>query len=64
MGKGTEVVAHEGTDTGIFYKCGHGEGLCSTLLIGYPLSSLNPHHNQIKKMINVSCPIGASNIYD
>jgi hypothetical protein len=42
MGKGTKVVAHEGTGTrmGIFYKCGYGEGHCSTLPIGYPLSSL------------------------
>ncbi|AES81594.1 hypothetical protein MTR_7g098460 [Medicago truncatula] len=42
MGKGTIVVAHEGTGTGtgIFYKCGYGNGHCSTLSIGYPLPSL------------------------
>jgi len=44
MGKGTQVVAHEGMDTGtgIFFKCGYGDGHCSTLPIGYPLSSLLP----------------------
>jgi len=40
MGKGTKVVAHEGTGTGIFYKRGYEEGYCSTLPIGYPLPSL------------------------
>ena len=41
MGKGTIVVAHEdtGTGTGIFYKCGYGDGHYSTLPIGYPLPS-------------------------
>jgi len=44
MGKGTQVVAHEGmgTGTGIFFKCGYGDGHCSTLPIGYPLPSLEP----------------------
>jgi len=44
MGKGTKVVVHEGMDTGtvIFYKYGYGDGHCSTLPIGYPLSSLRP----------------------
>jgi len=43
MGKGTKVVAHEGTGTGtgIFYKCGYGKGHYSTLPIGYPLPSLH-----------------------
>ncbi|AES74503.1 hypothetical protein MTR_6g007000 [Medicago truncatula] len=43
MGKGTKVVAHEGKGTGtsIFYKCGYGDGHCSTLPIGYPLPSLD-----------------------
>jgi len=42
MGKGTQVVAHEGmgTGTGIFFKCRYGDGHCSTLPIGYPLPSL------------------------
>jgi len=42
MEKRTKVVAHEVTDTGtgIFYKCGYGEGHYSTLLIRYPLPSL------------------------
>jgi len=42
MGKGTQVVAHEGmsTGTGIFFKCGYRDGHCSTLPIGYPLPSL------------------------
>jgi hypothetical protein len=42
MGKGTKVVAHEGTGTGtgIFYKRGYGDGYYSTLPIGYPLPSL------------------------
>jgi len=42
MGKGTKVVAHEGmgTGTGIFSKCGYGDGHYSTLPIGYPLPSL------------------------
>ncbi|AES93723.1 hypothetical protein MTR_5g006760 [Medicago truncatula] len=30
MGKGTKVVAHEGTGTGIFYKCEYEDGHCST----------------------------------
>jgi len=38
MGKGTKVVAHEGTN--IFYKCGYGDGYYSTLPIGYTLPSL------------------------
>jgi len=42
MGKDTKVVAHEDMDTGtgIFYKCGYGDGHSSTLSIGYPLPSL------------------------
>jgi len=38
MGKGTKVVAHKGTGlgTGIFHKCGYGDGYYSTLPIGYP----------------------------
>ncbi|AES60826.1 hypothetical protein MTR_1g071320 [Medicago truncatula] len=42
MGKGTKVVAHEGTGpgTGIFYKRGYGDGYYSTLPVGYPLPSL------------------------
>jgi len=43
MEKGTKVVAHEGMGTGIFSKCGHGDGHCSTLPIGYPLPSLGTH---------------------
>jgi len=43
MGKGTKVVADEGmgTGTGIFYKCGYGDGHSNTLLIRYPLPSLD-----------------------
>ena len=42
MGKGTKVVAHEGTGSGtsIFYKHGYGDGYYSTLPIEYPLPSL------------------------
>ncbi|AES60723.1 hypothetical protein MTR_1g064110 [Medicago truncatula] len=39
MGKGTKVVAHEGT--GIFCKGGYGNGYYSTLPIEYPLPSLD-----------------------
>ena len=43
MGKGSKVVAQEGMDTGtgIFSKCGYGDGHCSSLPIEYPLPSLD-----------------------
>ncbi|AES64854.1 hypothetical protein MTR_2g031400 [Medicago truncatula] len=41
-GKGTKIVAHEGTGTGMrtFYKRGYGDGYYNTLPIEYPLPSL------------------------
>jgi len=55
MGKGTKVVAHEAmsTGTGIFYKCGYGDGHSSTLLIGYPLPSLDVTLNNINSLTHV-----------
>ena len=52
MWKGIKVVAHEGTSSsiGIFYKCGYGEGHCSTLPIRYPLPSLNVAHVKATKI--------------
>lgn len=55
-------IHHKGTGTGtgmcIFYKCGYGEGHCSTLLIGYPLSSLHVfveknHYKNVFKKITI-----------
>jgi len=49
MGKGIKVVTQEGmgSDTGIFYIRGYGEGYYSTLPIGYPLPSLDFSLNNI-----------------
>jgi len=54
MRKDTKVVAQEGmsTNTSIFFKCGYGDGHCSTLPIGYPLSSLKEFHMKVH-IINV-----------
>jgi len=49
MGKGTKVVAHEGT--GIFYKHGYGDGYYSTLPIGYPLPSLKENNSYVLQAV-------------
>jgi hypothetical protein len=58
MGKGTKVVAQEGTGSGtsIFYKHGYGDGYYSTLPIGYPLPSLFQLHDRSDKQLEPVTP--------
>jgi len=55
MGTGSKIVAHEGmgSGTGIFYKCGYGNGHYSTLPIGGPLPSLVSMQGFIAFRINI-----------